>query len=383
LPHLIRGNERFGRRLLQQVHFSAPDRNVVLSPISLSIIFTALQVNSTQPELGQEITSVFGWPEYRGMNVSARMLLAAFKEPDQTPSLRKRDPGGLPEALGLISIPEATWITNTVLYRGQGTLAEWFVKGATKDFGMTFSSTGAGNPTADDLRRARPSAGPLPPLSSDSDFVVSSGTYLRTKWAGNTFSLSKAYRADFQLASGQAKQAEMLTSELAVYDYAKTDWFEAVALPCDSGYLFAVLPALGTSVIDLERELVHSPESLDAALKPQVGRVDLPPFQVRYEAKLRQSLEQMGIRQVFTDLGGMVTIPRSHVTEITQHAAIEVDQSGIRADAETIGGGVYGGILRAQERFRMRLNRPFIFLVRDNATNALLFIGAILDPTQN
>jgi hypothetical protein len=42
LSELLRGNERFGRKLLQQVHAGSPDGNVVVSPVSLSVIFLAL-----------------------------------------------------------------------------------------------------------------------------------------------------------------------------------------------------------------------------------------------------------------------------------------------------------------------------------------------------
>ena len=35
LPALIGGNERFGRRLLQQEHTGAPEKNVIVAPLSL------------------------------------------------------------------------------------------------------------------------------------------------------------------------------------------------------------------------------------------------------------------------------------------------------------------------------------------------------------
>jgi len=46
LPNLIRGNERFGRMLLESVHRRDPEHNVVVSPISLTIIVAAIQNSS-------------------------------------------------------------------------------------------------------------------------------------------------------------------------------------------------------------------------------------------------------------------------------------------------------------------------------------------------
>jgi serpin B len=94
-------------------------------------------------------------------------------------------------------------------------------------------------------------------------------------------------------------------------------------------------------------------------------------------------IKDMGIRKVFRDLTAIVRIRPSFLTQVAQRADIRVDWSGIYAEAETITGGVIGGIGDTkQEPFRMKIDRPFLFLVRDNATDTLLFIGAVMDPTR-
>jgi serpin B len=173
----------------------------------------------------------------------------------------------------------------------------------------------------------------------------------------------------------------MLTSDVSVYRYVKTEAFEAVVLPTNRAYMLAVLPATGHDLHGLVRELAASPEAIDAALKRQVGTVTMPPFQIRVESNLRRHLEEMGIRQIFKDLGQIIKIPESRLTEINQSVNIQVDRLGIRADAETVGGGIYGGTMGATEPFSMKLNRPFVFLIRDLTTDALLFLGAVVDPS--
>ena len=82
LSALIQGNERFGRALLQQVHSRLPDRNVVISPISLTLSFAALGNHAYYDEkFGQEIGNVFGWGTRLSLSVPARQLLAAFEKP--------------------------------------------------------------------------------------------------------------------------------------------------------------------------------------------------------------------------------------------------------------------------------------------------------------
>ncbi len=78
----------------------------------------------------------------------------------------------------------------------------------------------------------------------------------------------------------------------------------------------------------------------------------------------------------------MIRIPGSFLTEVAQEIDLQVDKEGIRASAETVAGAFYGGIMSGTP-FKMQIDRPFLFLVRDNNTNALLFMGAVMDPTQN
>jgi hypothetical protein len=60
--------------------------------------------------------------------------------------------------------------------------------------------------------------------------------------------------ATFQTQEGETKQLEVLDSEMESYPYAKTETFEAVVLPCNNGYMLAILPAPGRTIQDLERD---------------------------------------------------------------------------------------------------------------------------------
>ena len=91
----------------------------------------------------------------------------------------------------------------------------------------------------------------------------------------------------------------------------------------------------------------------------------------------------MGIKKPFEDLGDLTRIPNSHLTEVAQKTDIQVDQNGVRASAESVVGAIYGGIGTAQNHFHLELNRPFVFLIRDRTTNALMFLGVVADPSKS
>lgn len=296
-PNLIRANERFGRTLLSRVHADTPDRNVALSPISVSLVLAALQSGTVRAETSEEIRNALGWGAYDELRVSSRMLLVTFEKPAPAPPPRRAEIGApRPPPIGR---PEAAWISNTVLYRSPNVFSARFMDNAEKYFGMKFASTGTVKPRPEDLRQARGDASALPKTLPWNDVWINSGTHLQTRWRGN---MSKPFDGAFKTRSGRRIVVPMLTTELSTYHYAKTDGFEAVALRCNRAYFVAVLPAPGRDVLELERELAASHDAVSAALRPRPGIVDLPPFRIQFETDLRPQLEALGIKQIFEDL---------------------------------------------------------------------------------
>ncbi|MEW6366223.1 MAG: serpin family protein [Acidobacteriota bacterium] len=98
---------------------------------------------------------------------------------------------------------------------------------------------------------------------------------------------------------------------------------------------------------------------------------------------MRRQLEEMNMREMFRDLVCMIRIPRSRLTDMAQIVDIRVTEAGILANAETLVGIVYGGMMTGEERFHLKLDRPFLFTIRDRLTGALMIIGAVMDPTQD
>jgi serine protease inhibitor len=96
---------------------------------------------------------------------------------------------------------------------------------------------------------------------------------------------------------------------------------------------------------------------------------------------LKPVLEAIGIRLPFEDLALLPGTVRTPVIELNQKIDVQIDRLGFRADAETIGGGIYGGIMGATDHFHMKFDRPFVFFFRDNLTNSLLFAGVVMDPS--
>lgn len=363
-PSLVRANERFGRTLLRQMHTSAPTGNTVVAPLSVTLLAGAFAFTTSAEPLRRQFEAVFGW-NWAPHQVAVKMLRQAFAVPAPT---RYFD--------GARLAGEGVWLSNQLAYRDSGVLPADFLTTVRDGFGFETSAVGGRRPSAADIGAdGRPSLAPR--LDGANDVAVRSGVYVRTTWAGNTFSTGNPRQGTFTNAAGVQAPVTVVESEAATYRYAKTDVFEAVALQAWHAYIVFALPSPGTTMASLLDAIVMSPTAIDADLAPRGGTVTMPPFRLRVENDLRPPLEALGVRAPFQNLAIRGARQPVILRELRQGIDLRVDRIGIRADAETVGGGIYGGLEGASEPFRMVLDRPFVFFIRDEISNSLLFAGVV------
>lgn len=392
LQQFIRGNDRFGLRLLAEQHADAPEKNAVVAPLSLTILLSAIEANSDRNETRQEISQAFGWDRGVEPGIPAKIVLATMEPPRVVrlaPGAKK--PKEQPWE------GESLWIANRLLYRSHKNepplLDRWFVQSAKALFGLELVDVGDRPPTATDLRASRSEVGPIPPVSPLDQVWLSSGTHLRQTWE-KLFMESEPHPGQFRTEPGQSVEVQQVDSVLEELGHLKTNRFEAVVLPCGRVSMIAILPREGLKIRELEGILAAEPDALNA-MKPSLGSVTMPIFTVRTTMRLENALKILGIKDIFENLEGVVRqdhrfgpkgsfdVPIAKVTDIGQAIDFTADKHGIHADAETVIGAIPAGLLSAPDAFTVDLDRPFVFLVRENATGTLLFAGALMDPNES
>jgi serine protease inhibitor len=382
----LRANDSFAFDLLETAHKEFPDRNIVIAPLPISLTFAALCDGTPDIDSAKELQAAFHWDQVLGLPAGARMVLTRFEKPKPRPAphtaFQKRMSSLLQMPPGK---PEELWLSTAFLYRGAGSLSPDFIDRISYDFGIPFRAVGEHSPQPEILAKNWDPSLPMPKIAHRSDFWITSFTHLRTSWAGNTFVGAKREKHKFQLRSGDVVQADFLRTESEFYPYARTEEFEAVVLTCKEATILFVLPSASGSVEQLEAAFAERPNLVDPLLKRSEGDVRLPPFHFSFEANLRNSIEAMGARRIFTDPIALYSIapnkPGAVLRGVAQKAEITVDENGMRAESGTVVSGVYGGIMAAQAPFHMTLDRPFLFFIRDRVTRALLFEGALMNPT--
>ena len=108
--------------------------------------------------------------------------------------------------------------------------------------------------------------------------------------------------------------------------------------------------------------------------------LSLPKFSFSTHASLVEPLQRMGVSSAFgggADFSRM-TGGRGLFIEAVEHEAfVDVDEAGTEAAAST------GVSMAGSHGPTINASQPFIFLIRHRATNAILFMGRVLDPAES
>ena len=112
----------------------------------------------------------------------------------------------------------------------------------------------------------------------------------------------------------------------------------------------------------------------------------MPKFKMETEFALKSTLMAMGMPTPFTigraDFTGLSDSPEAYLFYISavQHKAfVEVNEKGTEAAAATV--VVVQPGLSGSSYPTFAATRPFIFLIRDNQTGSILFLGRMMNPS--
>jgi serpin B len=218
--------------------------------------------------------------------------------------------------------------------------------------------------------------------------VLTNAIYLNAPWM-HRFEREATELAPFtRLDGGQVPVEMMSLGGMTRVHYGEGADFEAVRLPYVDGSLAMIV------VVPREGQYESFEAGLDAAKLDEVigslgdALVDLrmPRFEFRTQAGLKSALSELGMPVAF-EPGGADFSGINHelgedlyIQDVIHEAFISVDEDGTEAAAATA--VVVGVVSMPQVQAELTVDRPFLFLIRDEETGALLFMGRVLDPTQ-
>jgi serpin B len=365
----VRGNTVFALALYDQVR--REPSNVIFSPYSLSAAL-AMTYDGARDETARQMANVLRFP------LDRKKLHPAFL--DLNARLTKRSDG-----LEL-SIANALW--GQAGYRFEAEFLE-----ATRQFyGAGLERVDFANPAAVKTINAwvnRETRAKIPDILQSGDvdldtrLVLTNAIYLKGRWA-DPFPKTATKDVEFRRVAGDPVRVAMMHHTKRTFPYASVDGVEILELPYggDKASMVLVLPDSPSDLADMEKSL--SAEKLaawTARLKQRLVDVSLPRFKIEQELRLKDTLKTMGMRSAFerADFSGISTLEPLQIQSVIHKALVEVDEEGTVAAAATAVG------IRATSftpPVHFKADRPFLFLIRDRATDSILFIGRVIDPTR-
>lgn len=361
----LAGDQRqFGFNIFQELHEAQPDENIFISPLSIS---TALSMavngaaNQTQTDMLGAM-NVGDWT-LSNMNPANQKLLDVLPQLDPEVNLQ---------------------IANSIWYR-QG----FQVKQPFLDVNKTFYDSEVreldfNNPASVDVINdwvndktqsiIKEIITEIPP---EAVMYLMNAIYFKGNWL-HEFDPEKTEKRPFYLTDGTQTQVDMMSMPKASFPIQENADFTAVDLPYgDSIYsMTIVLPKPDFSM----DALVSSLGTFDWNAFRQSPNMtfSMPKFKMEYEQKLNSALTDLGMGVAFTpnqaDFTNISNDKNLYISAVRHKAFVEVDEKGTEAAAVT------SIDFETTSINMLTIDRPFIFMIRDNKTNSVLFIGKMMQP---
>jgi serpin B len=355
------------------------DANVIVSPYSVSAAMTMVDVGAAG-ETESQIESVLHLPASAGAEAQAYAALECGEESDGT------------------SDGNTLFIASSVWAQSGSSFAPTFVTTLATDYDAPLEQVDfAGDPTGAEAQVngwvSGKTQGMIPALLGADDvtaktrLVLADAIYFKGVWA-NGFDPSKTQPGPFMLQDGSQVSVPTMTGTVNAPSLWQAD-LTVVELPYKGGALAMdfLMPTTTGSGGLAAFESALTPASLTATLAGlgAVGQLVLyvPKFSFTSHVELGPVLEGMGITDAFdptrANFSAMDDAMDLSIHTVVQQAIVEVDEQGTVAAAATAV-SVCSLCEAVTEPNTIRLDQPFVFLIRDTRSGSILFMGHVTNP---
>jgi len=218
-------------------------------------------------------------------------------------------------------------------------------------------------------------------ISSDTRLVLTNTVYFNAAWQ-TPFETSNTKLASFTRGDSSKVEVQTMTGYQEM-PYGEGADYAAVALPYDGNELSMVMILPPQGGLDAF-EASLTPARLTTLLDTMGGRgvsITLPRFKVESSFSLADQLSKLGMTAAFSDAADFTGInPKGGLSigSVVHKAFVDVDEAGTEAAAAT---AVTIGVTSAPEPAEIHLDHPYLFLIRDNKSGTILFLGRVEDPS--
>jgi serpin B len=225
-------------------------------------------------------------------------------------------------------------------------------------------------------------------ITGDTRLVLTNAVYFKAHWQ-EPFQPEATKEEQFFVDPHRPVKAKLM-HQIHNFRYAKIDVGEILELPYGEGELVMdiLLPPAKHGVGALEEKLIAGglPGWL-AALKPARVDVTLPRFKMSTSFSLGPLLAGLGMEHAFkfpgADFSGIDGTHELFISAVVHKAYVDLDEQGTEAAAATAVMMAAGSAPPSEAPIPFKADHPFVFVLRDAKSGAVLFMGRLVDPTQH
>jgi serpin B len=221
-------------------------------------------------------------------------------------------------------------------------------------------------------------------LNEYTRLVITNAIYFRANWSSR-FDPGDTANESFTLTSGEKVIAPMM-HQRGTFNYTENDELQALEMPYEGGRLsmLIILPR-ANSPAGIEGKL--TPEfirELREGMKPELVDVTVPKFRFEASYSLKKPLIDMGMGEAFSggaNFSGITDAERLFISDVIHKTFISVAENGTEAAAATAVIITAASAPGEEPEYKVfRADHPFLFLIVDRKTGAILFMGRLMEP---
>ncbi len=369
---LVAANNKFGFNLFQRLHQEEPNDNIFISPLSIN---TALSMTSNGAA-GDTREGMKNTMEY--LDLSMDEINNAYQY--------------VLTALPLLDPHVQMYPANSIWYEKTYPVKVPFLNTNQEYYDSDVNPLDFKDPNSVNILNGwvnDKTKGKIPTIideiSPDAIMYLINAIYFKGEWR-KQFDEDKTIAGDFYKADGTTVPVHLMNyGGEAEMRYFENDKIQAVDLPyADSVFSMSLLlPKENYSLDQLINDLQGGAwNDWQHNFSNQEVVMYMPRFKMEYEKVLNDHLIAMGMdlafRPGFADFSNIAD-DNLFISLVKHKSFVEVNEVGTEAAAVTIVGIETTSV---PQYVYVSFNRPFIFLIRENKSNGVLFLGKMMEPSE-
>ncbi len=376
ISQVINANNQFAVDMYQQIanQNEQADKNVFFSPYSLSTAMAMLYA-AAEGETKQQIQKAFHYPSMDILNPNSAALYNQFNKPN--PDYKLTTVNDLWMQQGLT--PTKSYVDTVKRYYG-GEVTTLDFENSPDPSRLVINKK-----IAQHTNQLIPELLPKNSIQPDTATVLTNAVYFKGDWK-IPFEVKSTSAQPFYNHTGAKTNVEMMQLQ-SYFGYIEDDQAQVVQLPYkgDDLSMLVVLPKSKdkTAMQQLVQNLNASKiKQWSADLVSQKVNLHLPKFKLEEGYDMKALLSDMGMARAFqrdAEFNLFDDRPPIKIDDVYHKAVVIVDETGTEAAAAT---GIVAVVtsMPVNPPVVFKADHPFIFMIKNNKTDAILFLGQVNKP---